>query len=98
MLKCNRGACRLTSIKGLVKRLCFQQIGTTYCILHSGNCPDNFKSVYDLHRAHSHFSLTLPHNTNLHCMSQLGALTDATHNPKSKPKGYQPEVRPHAQT
>lgn len=39
-------------------------------------------AVYDLHSV----SLTLPHNTNLHRMSQLGSCTDTSHNKKNSNK------------
>lgn len=43
-------------------------------------------AAHDLHSV----SLTLPHNTNLRCMSQLGSCTDASHNKKNSNKhgGY----------
>lgn len=43
-------------------------------------------SVYGSSWPSHRVSLTLPHNTNLHCMSQLGACPDASHNKKNSNK------------
>lgn len=80
MSKCGVGACRLTSIRRLVKPPALSKSDYLKYITQ-WKLPWQLQVSLWPSLSPFRFSLTLPHNTNLHCMSQLGALTDATHNP-----------------
>lgn len=86
MSKCSVGACRLTSIRRLVKPPALSKSDYLKYITQ-WKLPWQLQVSLWPSLSPFRFSLTLPHNTNLHCMSQLGALTEATRNPKNKQEG-----------